>query len=303
MDSSNFTDMLTRKLFYNSLRAMPKPGTEASTHHSPAWLSQLAQMSTSDRPAAPTLEENSHYEKYKEKLAKVKQNRPDVYEAGLNKVYGDKSSKQYTEPAGVRGASMLSQMESSSTSKRQHKQVETPQRHKDLNSIVKLDLLQEKSVAEISQIWSQYYSKKDDVIFATIPIEKYRRLKSKGKECSLFVYPLPREAGYEFLLGQCSEDDWYYTPLIAYQTHGEYAPYSLSIHHFTELADSKGIVLMMGEISSEDLRPELATLLIHQTQLMYGSDENFELVKRMHERPDEFQHMNVIDLCKKAGLF
>ena len=60
---------------------------------------------------------------------------------------------------------------------------------------------------------------------------------------------------------------------------------------------------MKGEIASDDVGPELATLLVHQTQLMYGSDENFELVKTMHERPDDFKHMDIIDVCKKSGVF
>ena len=303
MANINISDMFARKLLYSALRSMSDSAAN-STPRSSLTLAQLANLSTYDRPAAPTLEENAYYSKYKDRLEKIKQTKPEEYEAALDKIYGKKPSKPTEKPlSDVQGSSMLSKMASSSKSEQNDQSSSESQKRKDLDSIVKLDLLREKSAEEISQIWSQHYAGKDGVVFATVPVDKYTRLKVKGKEFPLFIYPLPRETGFEFMLGQCSEDDWYYTPLISYQTHGEYAPYSLAIHYYPELAESKGIVLMMGEICAEELKPELATLLALQTQLIYGSDENLELVKLMHEKPDDFQHMEVINVCKKAGLF
>lgn len=301
MANSNFSDMFARKLFYRALRSLPTSGAEQLA---PRPSPLLTHLSTFDQPAAPTLEENAYYDKYKAKLEKAKQSRPKEYVAALDNIYGEKPTEDSVDSTDVKGSSVLSRMQASSTTKpTATDSVSSPRQRKDLNSIVKLDLLQTKSAEEIGQIWTQHYSGHSGVVYASIPVEKYERLKAKGKECPLYIYPLPRECGYEFILGQCANDDWYFTPLIAYQTHGEYAPYCLAIHYYTELASSKGTVLMMGEISSDDLKSELATLLVHETQLMYGSDENFKLVKSMSESLDDFQHMAVIDACKKAALF
>ena len=225
----------------------------------------------------------------------------------MEAIYGenkkDETSAAKSDRSDIKGSSMLERMQSTSKNEQPESKEKEAAPRKGLNDIIKLDLLADKSSSEIAEIWTQYYSTKDRVLYATVPVDKYVRIKAKGKECPQFLYALPREEGFEFLLGQCSNDDWYYTPLLAFQTHGEFAPYSLSVNYYTELAEEKGIVLMKGEIASDDIGPELATLLVHQTQLMYGSDENFELVKTMHERPDDFKHMDIIDVCKKACVF
>lgn len=317
MANLNPSDMYARKVFQSLLRtggiqlrnANVSGEMAAGPNHPVISLAQLARLSTYDKPAAPTIEQNEYYDKYREKLEKIRYTHPEKYKAALESIYGEKSEKSDSSPqastsSDIKGSSMMERMKS--TSKPDTDSTPAGAKaagRKGLDDIVKLELLADKSVAEITQIWAQYYATKEGTIYATIPVEKYARLKAKGKECPLFIYALPRDSGYEFVLGQCNNDDWYYTPLLAYQTHGEFAPFSLSINFYTELADDKSVVLMRGEIASQDLPAELATLLVHQTQLMYGSDENFELVQNMHKKPDEFKHMEIIDICKKAGLF
>ena len=284
-------------------RAVPSFSQQAAA----PTLAQLAGLSTYDQPAAPSIEENAYYDKYKAKLEKIKLTDPEKYKSAMEAIYGknrkDETTAAKSDGSDIKGSSMMERMQRTSKNEQPESKEKEAAPRKRLNDIIKLDLLADKSSSEIAEIWTQYYSTKDRVLYATVPVDKYVRIKSKGKECPQFLYALPREEGFEFLLGQCSNDDWYYTPLLAFQTHGEFAPYSLSVNYYTELAEEKGIVLMKGEIASDDLGPELATLLVHQTQLMYGSDENFELVKTMHERPDDFKHMDIIDVCKKAGVF
>jgi len=302
MASGNLSDMHAKRLLNAAFNIRAPAATSVANQPTSALLTHLAKLSTYDKPAAPTIEENTYYDKYREKLEKIKQSKPQEYEAAMKKIYGEKNKPAEAKQAesDVKGSSVLERMKSSSVS---HSQTPQSSKRKSLDSIIKLELLQDKSSEEIGQIWNQYYATKENVLFATLPVGKYHRLREKGNECPMFVYALPRESGYEFMLGQCTNDDWYFTPLLAYQTHGEYAPYSLSVQYYTELADARGIVLMKGEISQEDLKPELATLLVHQTQFMYGSEENFKLVKSMHTNPNEFKHMDIVELCKKAGIF
>lgn len=313
MANINTSDMFAKRVFQGLLRSggiQQRSGSVAAELQANqlTW-DQLRALSTYDKPAAPTMEENAFYDKYKAKLEKIKLTDPEKYKSAMESIYGKKKTDEaasvepVTKPSSdIEGSSMMSRMQSTSKHEKEATDKKSAPR-KGLNEIIKLELLADKSISEITKIWSEYYSKKDGVLYAAVPAEKYIRIKSKGKECPQFLYALPRQEGFEFLLGQCSGDDWYYTQLLSYQTHGEFAPYALSLNYYTELVEDKGIVLMKGEIASEDLKPEMATLLVHQTQLMYGSDENFELVKTMHEKPDDFKHMAIIDVCKKAGVF
>ena len=45
----------------------------------------------------------------------------------------------------------------------------------------------------------------------------------------------------------------HFTSLINYQAHKENAPECLNMMHYTELADTKGIVLMVGEYDKDNL--------------------------------------------------
>ena len=60
-----------------------------------------------------------------------------------------------------------------------------------------------------------------------------------------FVYPVPRDEGYEFMFGQFSGHRCHFTSLINYQQHQENAPVSLTLTHYTDLQKSKGGVSLI----------------------------------------------------------
>jgi ATP synthase F1 complex assembly factor 1 len=55
-----------------------------------------------------------------------------------------------------------------------------------------------------------------------------------------FIYPLPRNDGYEFMMSQFDGNVIYFTPLAVYQSLKENAPPCLTVAHFTEFKDDKG---------------------------------------------------------------
>lgn len=68
-----------------------------------------------------------------------------------------------------------------------------------------------------------------------------------------FLFPLPRKEGYEFIVVQFEGKEAHFTTLINYQAFTENAPECLSLVHYTELAEEKGIVLMVGEYDTNIL--------------------------------------------------
>ncbi|XP_015768214.1 PREDICTED: ATP synthase mitochondrial F1 complex assembly factor 1-like [Acropora digitifera] len=113
---------------------------------------------------------------------------------------------------------------------------------KTLASVMHMDKIADKSTEEIRQIWREYHRHKD-CISAAIPSNVYNRMEERFLKFPLFIYPLPREQGFEFMYAEFKDHKCYFTSLLHYQTRGENAPWSLAMRHFTDLREKKVIVL------------------------------------------------------------
>lgn len=165
---------------------------------------------------------------------------------------------------------------------------------KKLEDIMKVELLQGKSIEEIKNIWLQYHQSKD-VIAAVIPIETYNTMMEISKQYPIFIFPIPRSQGFEFIMFQFAANTVHFTPLLCYQVHKENAPECLNIVHFTEFKD-QGIVLMRGEYDTKVLTVQEAQCLANQLQLYYTQNniEKLKLLECFTKTPDKFRHMDVI---------
>ena len=118
-----------------------------------------------------------------------------------------------------------------------------------------MDLVKDKSKEEIADIWRQYHADKD-CVSAVIPAEMYARMKERFQKYKTFLFPLPRKQGYEFIVVQFEGNEAHFATLINYQAYGANAPECLTLVHYPELADEKGIVLMVGEYDTNMLVSE-----------------------------------------------
>lgn len=167
---------------------------------------------------------------------------------------------------------------------------------KTLASVMHMDKIADKSTEEIRQIWREYHRHKD-CISAAIPSNVYNRMEERFLKFPLFIYPLPREQGFEFMYAEFKDHKCYFTSLLHYQTRGENAPWSLAMRHFTDLREKKGIVLMVGEVDTNELSVVDAQWLAYQLQMYYASesDRREEILKTFNRFPDKFDHMSVIN--------
>ena len=74
-----------------------------------------------------------------------------------------------------------------------------PAKQKSLNSIVKLELLSQKSAGEIEEIWCKHFSGKDCVA-AVIPGDTYTTMAARFTEFNTFLFPLPRDQAWCYIL-------------------------------------------------------------------------------------------------------
>lgn len=88
--------------------------------------------------------------------------------------------------------------------------------YKKLSDIMKLELVMDKSVEEITKIWFEYHKTKD-ALAATLNVQQFETLIKRAKQYPIFILPLPRSEGFEFFMLQFAANTVHFTPLLAYQ--------------------------------------------------------------------------------------
>ncbi|GAM21886.1 hypothetical protein SAMD00019534_050610, partial [Acytostelium subglobosum LB1] len=162
-----------------------------------------------------------------------------------------------------------------------------------LKEIVKLEKLQGETPEAIKEIWLKYHSAKDSIC-AVIPAETYNKMKLRAKSCPLFVFPLPGDKGYISILYQWQEDTFMYTFLDQYKKYTINAVPWLSAAHYTDLIESKGIVLMRADPNLEVLNTIQAQFLYNQTQMFLLDDKKFNIMQTFTYNPQRFDFNQVL---------
>lgn len=272
---------LYRALIYNK-KGLLYPSYAASGLRSLITSSASYQKEPTARTVDVT--KNPYFQKYVRKLQELRFSNPELYEQRLKEL--EKKLNPKVEPAPLK----------TETEKKKPLQKKSVSKL-CLNDIVKLDLLRERTPEEIEKIWMQYHSIKD-CVYGVVKEIDYDEIYAKSKICPSFIYPIPRQDGYEFIYQQFSGDEVYYTPLALLQRHKENAPACLTLQHFTDLKEEKGLVLMSGDFDDSILNKETALNLVRQLTMYYGRmcAERFTLVRIFNHLPKEF---NVNDVIKE----
>ncbi|KAF8951435.1 hypothetical protein BGZ52_011814 [Haplosporangium bisporale] len=174
-----------------------------------------------------------------------------------------------------------------------------------LDKVMKLSLVADLDAESISKIWVQKHLDQEDTISAVVPAETYKKMITRSKEYPLFLLPLSHGDGVEFYLMQFAFHQVIFTSLLEYKTHGENARPYLTLTHYPELIDSKGIVLMNGTISTNPkfLTLDQAQILTFGLQQYYVSDhpQKLALLHDFHKNPANFSHEKLIEFTEISG--
>lgn len=235
---------------------------------------------------------NPYFEKYATKISKLQQTAPEEYLSRVDKVVDQTKPKETNRTY----SELLNPKPSVEET------IDANSQNKKLDDIMKIDLIKDKSADEIKHIWNQYHKQKD-VISATMTVEQFDRLMERGKDNPIFLLPLPRSEGYEFIMLQFAANTVHFTPLLAYQVHKENAPECLNMIHYTEFRD-KGIILMRGEYDHKVINAQEAQCLGNQLQMYYYMNDKskLNLLKNFTKKPDSFKHMDLIKELEQIEL-
>ncbi|KAH8236802.1 hypothetical protein KR026_011100 [Drosophila bipectinata] len=263
-------------------------------HNSPAVTRCIAMSATrrAEEAVEKLKESNPYYSKYADKISKLQQTSAEEFldrvERVVNPIKDGKSqARTYSELLNPK-------------TKLDEQKAELP--HKKLTDIMKLELIADKSAEEISQIWLEYHKTKE-VLAATLSTSQYETLMARAKEYPVFLLPLPRSEGFEFIMLQFAANTVHFTPLLAYQVHHENAPECLTLVHYTEEQD-KGVVLMRGEYDNKVLTAQEAQCLANELQMFYlkADESKLRLLETFTRKPDEFKHMDLIKEVENIQL-
>lgn len=119
-----------------------------------------------------------------------------------------------------------------------------------------------------------------------------------------FIVPMPRETGIEFFVMQFSFHQCHFTSLLEYKAKQSEARPFFTITHFPELAETKDIVLMRGEISDEPrmIDAQNAQFLAFTLQQFYatGDKTKLNMVETFHKSPQDFDYEALIKEVEKV---
>merc|ERR1719220_1876060 len=234
------------------------------------------------------LQKNPFFDKYAEKIAQLQKKNPEEFlariEAKTSKEAAASKPKDFSLPG-----------QSKQKLEAGGQQLPGQAKKKSLDSMLRLDLLADKTAGEIEEIWCKHFASRDAVA-AVIPAQTFKVMQERFEEFNTFLFPLPRDQGYEFFLVQFLGQEAHFTSLINYQAHKENAPECLNMMHYTELAESKGIVLMVGEYDKDVLSSREARCLADQVELYYNnpSPTKLALMNKFTKEPVLFSHEDLI---------
>lgn len=214
---------------------------------------------------------------------------------------------------------------------------------KPLSSFLDVAKIEKESPENITKLWASYHTMRGK-LSAVIPAETYARMVDTARKYPQFVLPLPKsdaaadeaaDSAFEMQFLQWAflarpptvssttppPSAVLFTSLAEYKLRQEFAQMSLVLTHYTELIESKGLVLMRGDVTerqtaeSDEVKQVMAQkeaqLLALCAQRFYNVDWNKtldaqdelrrELLHNFHHHPTQFSLEKLLEASFQLG--
>ncbi|XP_040833739.1 ATP synthase mitochondrial F1 complex assembly factor 1 isoform X3 [Ochotona curzoniae] len=131
-----------------------------------------------DSGVGAELEANPYYDRYRDKIQRLRRTDPAAFESRL-----EKRSEFRKQPVGhSRQGDFIKSVEQKTSALGKQPMSRGFTKDKTLSSIFNIEMVKEKTAEEIKQIWQQYFAAKDTV-FAVIPKEKFDLIWNRAQSC------------------------------------------------------------------------------------------------------------------------
>ncbi|CAG8519665.1 679_t:CDS:2 [Ambispora gerdemannii] len=194
--------------------------------------------------------------------------------------------------------------------KRHHRQTtpDLPAQVKSLDKILRMEKILSQDMETICQLWTEYHAAKIACISDTLSADAYKKLFKRGQEFPMFVIPLTHPTGLEFYILQFQYHQCFFTSLLEYKTFAAESQPLLVLTYYIDLMDTKGVVLMHGEIGKPNiLSKENAKYLVRWLREFYldGEDKcednksKWNLVVKFNREPNNFEYSELVNVIKE----
>ncbi|PRP73930.1 hypothetical protein PROFUN_08123 [Planoprotostelium fungivorum] len=178
---------------------------------------------------------------------------------------------------------------------------------KKLTHLFNVPELQKLESEEIAKIWMSYVRANDKLGSIVLP-QTFQKLKTRSKQCPLFVLPLLLDGVYVNLMVRSDMDYLphtsviYFTRLENYQLEGVTTPPAISLFFYNNFQETKRMVLMKTEFGRND-RPDFPDVVVERLIQLWQAflfDNNmFKHVWLYNHHSEQFDFEQVMDLCKQ----
>lgn len=179
----------------------------------------------------------------------------------------------------------------------------TPLQRKPLDSIIDIERAKLQSPEDLISAWEDYHLGRGHIGTA-IKAQLHHALEQRSISCRHFVIPLWRGSGYTNMFIQVQMPNMLFTGLEDYKRRGTQASPYLTVTHYTEFADSKGVVLVRGDVVlPSKLSDSEARWLLETSQTFYLNDVKYRLVERFNKETHEFEFNDVLRALEMPVLW
>lgn len=169
-----------------------------------------------------------------------------------------------------------------------------PLKEKPLETIIDVERAKTKSPDELADIWDDFHLGRGH-IGLSMNSKLYHLMEQRAADCRYFVIPLWKGSGYTTMFVQAQMPHMLFTGLEDYKARGTQATPYLTATYYKEFADSKGLVLIRGDVVfTSKLSDEEAKWLLEAAQSFYLNDVRFKLVERFNKQTREFEFKDVL---------
>jgi len=162
---------------------------------------------------------------------------------------------------------------------------------KGLDDIVKLSLLEAAPTEVVTNIWHNHHQQYPMYWGRVMPSTAYLAMRPRLSACPYFVIPVFRDKGLFNVVTNFNTDIIGVVPLGEFQKKGDHAVIHMTVQFFTELSQSKGLVLVRCEIQDKVMTKTDCVFLTQMLLKYYTMPALYEAyVETFNRRPHAFDY-------------
>lgn len=169
-----------------------------------------------------------------------------------------------------------------------------------LGDIVKMQLLNKQGMGRVREIWLEYHEGHARAVGDVMSGEEYGVWRQRTERCRHFVVPVMREGGYFVVMVEFQGRYCFMTYLEDYRRDvGKAQPY-LTMTMYEEVLETKGIVLVRGEVTNHLKRDEAKVLWELVRRFYLGERRLYDMVVAFNEDGERFDFEEVVREARKV---